>query len=179
MLKKLRARIAHVRRRLWEAIRDRHDAKPGGDRRKKLGKLVRSLRALKDKLLRRLKERINSAKLNTSPGSPHWGGSQDVIEAVVLPIFRKHNIPVTSGKRTATYGTPGSDHHVSQVTASAVDGGAANQYGVADEIRRALGVPPASDYTNQYFTYQGVQFRLQIIAGTHGTGPHLHVGIRR
>jgi hypothetical protein len=43
---------SRVRARLREAIRKRHDAKPGGDRRHKLARLVRRLKARLEELLR-------------------------------------------------------------------------------------------------------------------------------
>ena len=88
--------------------------------------------------------------------------------------------PVTSRKRVATLGNPGSDHHVSQLTADAVDFGISNARGLADEISRRLGGPhDVVDFQHFIVRRNGRDFRVQIIAGPHGTGPHLHVGVRR
>lgn len=53
----LRQQIAVVRARLRETVRKRHDAKPGGDRRRKLARLVRELRERLERLLARLRHR--------------------------------------------------------------------------------------------------------------------------
>jgi len=68
-----------------------------------------------------------------------------------------------SEKRVETYGNPGSDHHVSQTNAFAIDFLLVNDYDAASAF---------------YVKRGGNTFRIQIIAGTHGTGPHLHVGCR-
>jgi hypothetical protein len=171
------------------------DSKPGADeleqlRREKREKLTQRKKVLlemverrdrvRDELVKRLEQRRErDEEINTSPGIPSWGGSRDVADRFVLPVFEKHGIPVTSTKRTETYGNPTSDHHVSQLLAYAVDGGIAEAHGVADEIGEELGVGTVTDYATENFTVDGVRFRVQIIAATHGTGPHLHVGIRR
>ena len=56
MLKRLRAKLRRARQKLWDLIRRRHDAKPGGDRREKLAAEVRAAREIKDALLQRLKD---------------------------------------------------------------------------------------------------------------------------
>jgi hypothetical protein len=89
---------------------------------------------------------------------------------------------VTSRKRVATFGNPGSDHHVSQLTADAVDFGIAEAHTLADELAAHLG-GPSDIVDDQRFNVRNPQngglYRLQLIAGTHGTGPHLHLGARR
>lgn len=118
--------------------------------------------------------------LDVSPGAPHWGGSEDIILNEVVPVARAAGISRNSGKRTETYGNPGSDHHVSQVNASAADFPTANNYTLRNQIMKALGVTAViNDYGNYTIEREGHRFRVQPIAGTHGTGPHLHIGIRR
>lgn len=118
--------------------------------------------------------------VDISAGSPHWGGAEDIIRNEVVPVARAAGVGSTSGKRTATYGNPGSDHHVSQTLASARDFGTANNYALRNRIMRRLGVTSAiRDYGSYYIKRGGHTFRVQPIAGTHGTGPHLHIGIRR
>jgi DNA gyrase/topoisomerase IV subunit A len=112
-------------------------------------------------------------------GAPHWGGCEDILASEVVPVAAAAGVASTSGKRSETFGNPDSDHHTSQTTASARDFATANNYGLRDQIMRALGVTGAiSDYGAYYIERAGRTFRVQPIAGTHGTGPHLHIGIR-
>ena len=133
---------------------------------------------LKERLVAQLKTR-RADKMIVSPGSPHWGGCRYLIDEIVIPELVEDHVAITSRKRTETYGNPTSDHHVSQLYADAVDGAIANAYTLADEIGGELGVGSVDDYVTELFTIEGHKFRVQIIAGTHGTGPHLHVGLRR
>lgn len=141
--------------------------------RERLDLIREKLRAVIQRLVR-LRKRKDTPQV----GEGAWGGSQSVIEEIVFPVV-PDSIPLTSTKRTETYGNPTSDHHVSQTTAYAADFGTANNYGLADEIGKALGIGPVDDYALYYRSFGGHTFRIQIIAGTHGTGPHLHVGVRR
>lgn len=109
--------------------------------------------------------------------STKWGGSRAVTDEVIRIVAGR--APVTSRKRTAMYGTPGSDHHVSQKQADAVDFGTAPNYALAREIAQKLGGRWLGDYDAFTITRNGQRYRVQIIAGPHGTGPHLHVGVRR
>ena len=114
-------------------------------------------------------------------GEGPWGGSESVgreIEWFVEEKLGRGNVS-GSEKREATYGNPGSDHHVSQTNAFAIDFLLVNDYDAATRIAAYFGVDWAGDYSEFYITRGGNTFRIQIIAGTHGTGPHLHVGIRR
>lgn len=52
---RLKAALKAARERLWALIRKRHDAKPGGDRREKLGEEVRLAREAKQRLVKDLK----------------------------------------------------------------------------------------------------------------------------
>lgn len=202
-----RDEIKRINKELDDLEKEIKDAKDGGEREAKLkrrkerleDKKKQELREkkafaemrdrrdkVKDELVKELKKRQREHDEPdkpsgnwTAPGYNTWGGCRSVTDNIVLPVLAKHGIPVTSRKRTETYGNPTSDHHVSQTMADAVDGGAANAYGVGDEIGGELGVGSVDDYVNEYFTYNGVRFRVQIIAGTHGTGPHIHTGIRR
>lgn len=107
-----------------------------------------------------------------------WGGCRGVTNRVIDIVGDR--APVTSRKRTATFGNPGSDHHVSQLTADAVDFGIENAQALMDEIAGKLGGPKdVADFQNFTITFRGRRYRVQIIAITHGTGPHLHVGVRR
>lgn len=109
-----------------------------------------------------------------------WGGCRGVTNEVIRFVAQDSpGIPVTSRKRVALFGNPGSDHHVSQLRADAVDFGTANNYGLGVRIAHHLGGSWSRDYESFEIRYDGRRYRVQIIAGTHGTGPHLHVGVRR
>lgn len=111
-------------------------------------------------------------------GTGTWGGSRSIIDQEVIPFVQSRTgAPVTSTKRS--WGSWGSDHNVVQVLAYAADFGVGEAHGLADDLGRHLGIGPIVDYASYYIFRSGRRFRVQIIAGTHGTGPHLHVGIRR
>lgn len=107
-----------------------------------------------------------------------WGGARTVTNEITGIVAGR--APITSRKRMATFGNPGSDHHVSQKHADAVDFGVAEAHSLKNEISRRLGGPsPLADYGSFNVRRNGRTYRVQIIAGTHGTGPHLHCGARR
>lgn len=129
-------------------------------------------------LLRRLRRKWRSNRVVVEPGRPHWGGAQDILENEVDPVADRMGHYETSNKRTETYGNPGSDHHISQVNASAKDYSPGVAFAVA--VAKALGVGYRGywdDYKLYYIRRAGHTFRVQIIAANHGTGPHVHVGI--
>lgn len=125
------------------------------------------------------KRRKPATKIVTTAGSPHWGGSDDILELEVEPIARLKGFEPNSAKRSACYGNCGSDHHTSQTYASARDFPTVNNHALAQEIRTRLAGGLHRDYEHFYFTRNNRRYRGQIIAQTHGTGPHLHVGIRK
>lgn len=131
--------------------------------------------------MRKLRGLIDRAKrlLSTAPGPPAWGGSKAIVRDEVWPIVQAAGISPTSGKRSQTFGNPSSDHYVGNVYAFAKDYATASNYSLAQRIRTALDGGIHVDYDNFYVTRRGHRYRVQIIAGTHGTGPHLHCGVRR
>jgi hypothetical protein len=61
-----------------------------------------------------------------------------------------------------------------------VDFGIGNAHWLKNEISKKLGGPSnLPDYGTFLVRRDGKTFRVQMIAGTHGTGPHLHVGVKR
>ena len=137
----------------------------------------RQLKEARENIARRHRQ-IAAKKRTRVRASTEWGGARAVTNEIVGIVGNR--APVTSRKRTATYGNPGSDHHVSQVNADAVDFGIANAHWLKNEVSRKMGGPSSlADYGAFYVTRNGKRFRIQGIAGTHGTGPHLHYGVRR
>jgi len=118
-------------------------------------------------------------------GTGPWGGCESILEREVVPAVARNRGPgyEGSGKRSETYGNPESDHHISQKDASARDFLLVADHSMARLIYGGLtGNSPSAwpgDYADFYFKRAGRDFRGQIIASNHGTGPHLHVGIRR
>lgn len=113
-----------------------------------------------------------------------WGGSKWIVAREVRPIVKRHGIRRTSGKRSETFGNPSSDHFVGNPFSYAEDYATANNQALAQEIRSKLDGGRHRDYESFYIkrrhrTGKAETYRVQIIAATHGTGPHLHVGIRR
>lgn len=140
--------------------------------RKRAGVLGRHSRKL-TKLLKRA--------LSIAPGPPAWGGSKRQIRERVAPIVARHGIARTSAKRSETFGNPGSDHFIGNVLAYAEDYATGSNFALAQEIRSEL--QPGADHQDfeEFFVEgdDGHTYRFQIIAATHGTGPHLHVGCER
>lgn len=183
-LRQKRRQTRRKRKRAREARSNARDLRVPKGVRKPLRRLRERLRALVDALTERfrsIKRRIRRKRnrIVTTPGAPHWGGSDDILRLEVEPVARNHGLSPNSAKRSETYGNPGSDHHTSQTLASARDFPTANDYALRDKIAVKVVGRPVSDYENVYFTRDGVRYRFQAIAGTHGTGPHLHIGIRR
>jgi hypothetical protein len=118
------------------------------------------------------------AKAESAAEAALWGGSRQVTNEVVRIVAGR--APITSRKRWETFGNPMSDHYMGNETADAVDFGIAEAHWLKNEISRKLGGPSLlADYGSFAIRRNGRTFRVQMIAGTHGTGPHLHVGVRR
>lgn len=125
---------------------------------------------------------LRRAALDEPKDSDLYGGCRAVTNRVIEIVGDR--APVTSRKRAASdplsIANPGSDHSGANPTADAVDFATVNNFALADEIARKLGGPAdVADYQAFFITMDGKRFRVQIIAGTHGTGPHLHVGVAR
>lgn len=146
--------------------------------RKAVVKLTRLTRAQK----KAIKE-YRASRPKRASGHGDWGGSESVAREIEAFVEARRGNVSGSEKRTETYGNPGSDHHVSQTDAYAIDFLLVNDYAMAQELYAYLTGDDAGgwggDYSNFYIVRGGRRFRIQLIAGTHGTGPHLHAGIRR
>ena len=131
---------------------------------------------------RRGLERARQALARVVKRDAQWGGSRGVTNEVIRIVDGRAR--VTSRKRSARHplslANPGSDHSAGNALADAVDFGIAEAHGLKHEISRRLGGPATLEDFHSFTTRRGGHaYRVQIIAGTHGTGPHLHVGVRR
>lgn len=140
---------------------------------KRLHKLIRDL----------IRER--KRKINFSAGTPHWGGSDDIIRRDCDPVAKDHGAPVTSRKRSAsdplTQANPGSDHSVLATLASAADYGTYSGGPLAYALARALGIGgyQVGNFNGYTISVAGETFRAQILWAVAGHYDHTHVGIRR
>lgn len=138
-----------------------------------------SIRRLTAAIKRWVREIQSEPQIVVAAGSPHWGGAEDILKLEVVPVAERMGRYITSGKRSETFGNPSSDHYVGNTTASARD----FQPGVdlAIAIAKQLGIGYygyGQDYQSFYISRAGRTFRVQIIASNHGTGPHVHVGVK-
>lgn len=156
---------------------------------RELTKRIKDLRERKEKLIakiiRKRRERRQRNKINLSYGAPHWGGSEDILDADCDPVARRKGVPLTSAKRSATdpltIANPGSDHSVLATGASAHDYGTFTGAGLAADLARSLGISGyySGTYTGYYIERAGATFRVQILWAVEGHYNHVHAGIRR
>lgn len=155
---------------------------------RQLTRRIDDLRTRREKIVNKIQRWIHDHShkgINTSAGSPHWGGSEDILQNECDPVARRYGIPVTSIKRSATdpltISNPGSDHSVLATTASAHDYGTFSGANFAHSVASALGIGGYStgNYNNYYIVRNGTTFRVQILWAVAGHYNHVHVGIRR
>ena len=112
-----------------------------------------------------------------------WAGSRFFTNRAIEHIDRIRNRPtITSRKRLTAFGNPQSDHWIRNRTADAVDFALVNDHAAATSLARRLGWDGGGtfpDFGTWTTTRDGATYHHQLIAGTHGTGPHLHYGVRR
>ena len=148
---------------------------------KQAAKLLKKANA-QARAIKKLDKLIDKArKAKPASGTGRWGGSKSIIQNEVLPVARRWSISPTSAKRWETFGNPGSDHYMLNRTAFAKDFATASNYAFGIAIGKELGIDyrgTMDDYKSFYIQRAGKTFRVQIICGTHGTGPHTHVGIK-
>lgn len=115
-----------------------------------------------------------------------WGGSQRVAERS-LRHAAALGVPVTSRKRDDTMtllvgSTKGSDHHIGNLTAYAIDLGVTGERGdqLFEAIKREYGIPTqAGTYTRYTITDSGVPYSIQLLWKVEGHFNHVHVGVKR
>lgn len=177
----IRKRLLNSARKAEAEARARWRTAKPGTRERSLA--YRALKAAKAKTAKRLAQVQYAARVvaRHSPTNSLYGGARGVTNEVIRIVGDR--APVTSRKRPASHplsrANPASDHNEANRTADAVDFGIANAYGLAREIAAKLGGKWTRDYDSFVIRRRGRRYRVQIIAGTHGTGPHLHVGVKR
>lgn len=180
-------RLKEIERRLNELAANREDVRKDIDALEHREKSVlERIKLLYKRIRHKKKEQAaKDEKVVLTAGSPHWGGSDDIIRAETDPVAAAAGVPVTSRKRSAsdplTIANPGSDHSVLATLASAADYGTFNGSSLAYACARALGISGYSTGNyNGYTIYRaGAAFRVQILWAVSGHFDHVHVGIRR
>lgn len=129
---------------------------------------------------------LGSVKVITTPGEPHWGGGNDVMEQFVAPfMLHKFGLYEGSGKRTpsenaAVGGSPTSDHLTTNTTTMARDFPTYNGEAAARALAHAMGYDgwQENSYTSFNIAVDGRTFRVQILWGAAiDHSDHVHVGI--
>ena len=112
-----------------------------------------------------------------------WAGSRYYTNRAIEHIDAIRDRPrINSRKRLTAFGNPASDHWVANRTADAVDFNLSSDQRAATRLARAFGWDGRGEFPSfGTFTVRrnGRAYRIQIIWTTHGTGPHLHVGVKR
>ena len=179
-------RLADIKARLDKLAREREDVRQrleGAEDRDK--SLIGRIRLLRKRIKAKLRRRKQNKSIDISAGSPHWGGSDDVIRKFGDPVAADFGAPVTSRKRAAndplTIANPSSDHSVLAITASAADYGTFSGSGLAYAIARAFGIAGYStgNYNGYNVTIDGHVYRVQILWAVSGHFNHVHLGVRR
>lgn len=167
----LQARLVAVN----DAIADQEkaiDAAPKGSPARKYAK--RRIRQLKKRRRELRKDRFKMK------------GATAIIKYEVIPVLHAAGVPVTSRKRWATFGNPSSDHWMGNKDADAVDGGT---FSPNDELGSAIvtalknrktAMSGFAEFTiARSHTGSEETYRIQVITEPHGTGPHVHSGVKR
>ena len=138
--------------------------------RKKWTRLTEEAKDMVDRRHRQLKARNASDR--------RWGGSRAVTNEIIDIVGSRARI--TSRKRAMLLGNRGSDHNFFNRNADAVDFAIAEAHDLKNEVSRKLGGPnTVQDFGKFFIRRNGHTYRVQLIAGTHGTGPHFHAGVAK
>lgn len=177
MVRKLRELRDHLRAKLRNAEKKRHDAH-AGPRRRKLAEVVQRIRDHLEQIVARIKS-LGRTRVNTSLGAPHWGGSADVMHALVYPIADQYGMPWEGDDKEYGHAV-GGDHDPNVLNAFAEDFPTFDGAAFANAVARKLGKSSGSvgTYDFIYFTYQGHRWRGQVLWAVEGHYNHVHVGIR-
>jgi hypothetical protein len=113
-------------------------------------------------------------------------GATAIIKYEVIPILAAAGVPITSRKRWNPFGNRSSDHFLGNRDADAADGAThADNNQLGSEVASALKNRKTQMRGSVEFTitrkHTGSEetYRVQIITEEHGTGPHIHNGVKR
>lgn len=130
--------------------------------------------------------RLNKQRKKLVADRFKFKGATAIIKYEVIPILHAAGVPVTSRKRWATFGNPSSDHWLGNRDADAVDGGTvSNNDELGSAIVTALKQRKSEMSSFAEFeitrshTGSAETYRVQVITEEHGTGPHIHIGVKR
>lgn len=120
---------------------------------------------------------LSGVHVTAKAGSPHWGGSADVMEQVVYPVARKLNMTIGAKKETGH--TPGGDHDPAIRNAFATDFPPGSGH-FANAVARALEIEGYhyGNFNHWGFHADGHYFECQILWHVEDHYDHVHVGIR-
>jgi hypothetical protein len=143
----------------------------------------------RDELRKRLERRpsLKNVELTRKAGSPHWGGSGDVLTEFVEKFMVKRGLPLGSGKRTpaenaAVGGAEDSAHLTTRSTTAARDFPTFSGEDDARALAKAMGFGSWQPNSFAHFSFSagGQSFSGQILWGSGiKHGDHVHVGITR
>jgi hypothetical protein len=141
----------------------------------------------RDELRKRLDTSVplTAVRVDMKAGPPHWGGSNDVMEAFVEPFLVKRGLPLGSGKRTPAEnkrvgGSATSDHLTTHTTTAARDFPTFSGEDDARALAKSMGFKSWRPNSFDGFTFSagGHSFRVQILWGAAiNHSDHVHVGI--
>lgn len=167
----LQARLFNVNHAIANKRQDRDTAPRGSRFRRRAHAAVR---------------RLNRQRRRLRRDRWKFRGSTAIIKYEVIPILAAAGVPVTSRKRWATFGNPSSDHWKGNRDADAVDGATHNDNNqLGSEIvsalkdRRTRMSGSAEFEITRKHTGSEETYRVQVITQQHGTGPHIHIGVKR
>jgi hypothetical protein len=140
-------------------------------------------------LRKRLERRpsLKNVEVTLTAGSPHWGGSGDVLTQFVERFMVKRGLPLGSGKRTpaenaAIGGSTTSHHLTTNTTTAARDFPTFSGEDDARALAKAMGFGSwrPNSFAGFSFSAGGQSFSGQILWGSGiQHGDHVHVGITR
>lgn len=120
----------------------------------------------------------HAASTVSKKGRSRPSGDLNAMRQKIEAIYDKHGVTVTARQEPGHQ--VGGDHDPGVLGATAIDGGAgeAEREAAFREIAKLLGVPNAK-YKGPDINVTIKGIRYQIISRDHGTGPHLHSGLRK
>ena len=133
-----------------------------------------------ERMVERRQRQVRGTKRQRS--DRRWGGSRYFTNRINDIVQRRHpGTRVTSRKRPVLLGNLGSDHNLFNRDADAIDHALVDDHATKNAISRELGGPaelPDFGTFEAVNPQNGKTYRIQLIAGTHGTGPHHHSGVK-